>query len=101
MRNSDNVTHIGYTIGGISPKGKLTSKIRFITSEANYKLRTKELTKMGMTEQWFIPLPTPMTKANAINYLQSRNDKELGNPVVRDAIQNAVARLIPTNTNIK
>lgn len=98
MRNSDNVTHIGYTIGGISSKGKLTSKIRFITSEANYKLRTKELTKMGMTEQWFISLPTPMTKAQAISYLQARNDKELGNPVVRDAIQSAVARLIPTNT---
>ena len=98
MRNSDNVTHIGYTIGGISSKGKLTRKISFITSEANYKLRTKELSKMGMTEQWFIPLPTPMTKAQAISYLQARNDKELGNPVVRDAIQSAVARLIPTNT---
>ena len=98
MRNSDNVTHIGYTIGGISSKGKLTSKIRFITSEANYKLRTKELTKMGMSEQWFIPLPTPMSKAHAINYLQARNDKELSSTIVRDAIQCAVARLIPTNT---
>ena len=98
MRNSDNVTHIGYTIGGISSKGKLTTKIRFITSEANYKLRTKELTKMGMSEQWFIPLPTPMSKAHAINYLQARNDKELSSTIVRDAIQCAVARLIPTNT---
>lgn len=94
MKNSDKVTHVGYTVGGNSPKGNLTAKVRFTTSDSNYALRTKELAKMGASEIWFVPLPTAMTKSEALSYLKSRNDSELNNPVIQDAIAHATKRLL-------
>jgi hypothetical protein len=49
---------------------------------------------MGASEIWFVPLPTAMTKSEALSYLKSRNDSELNNPLVLDAIAHATKRLL-------
>lgn len=91
MKNSDKVTHVGFTIGGNSPKGTLGAKVRFITNDTNYVLRTKELKKMGADEVFFIPLPNPMTKVEAVNYLASQTKNT--SSTVQDAISYAMKRL--------
>lgn len=91
MKNSDKVTHVGFTVGGNSPKGRLAAKVRFITNDTNYILRTKELKKMGADEVFFVSLPSPMTKIEAVNYLASQNKNPT--PIVQDAINYAVKRL--------
>lgn len=97
MRKTDKVTHVGYTVGGNSPKGKLTTKVRFTLGDDN-TLRTKELLKMGMTDVYFVSLPQPMTREDALRYLQTRNDSQLSNPDVQAAIAAASKRILGNTT---
>lgn len=97
MRKSDKVTHVGYTVGGNSPKGKLSTKVRFTLGDDNI-LRTKELLKMGMTDVYFIPLPEPMTREDALRYMQSRNETRFSTPEVQAAIAAASKRILGTVT---
>lgn len=99
MRKSDKVTHVGYTVGGNSPKGKLATKVRFTLGSDN-TLRTKELFKMGMTDVYFVALPEPMTREDALRYLQTRNDPQLSTPEVQAAITAASKRILGTVTNV-
>lgn len=96
MKNTDMVTHIGYTVGGKSGKNTLGAKVRFITSSTNFALRVKELDKMGVNEQYFVPLPAPMTKADAVKWLNTQN-VAIKAPEIQAAINHAIARLVPKN----
>lgn len=93
MKNTDLVNYVGYTVGGNSPKGKLTTKVRFCTTDSNYVLRTKELEKMGAST-WFVKLPQPMTKNEAIAYLAGLNESHITqNADVVSALNHAAKRL--------
>jgi hypothetical protein len=95
MKNTDTVTYIGYTVGGKSGKNTLGAKVRFITDSKNASLRMKELDKMGMTEVFFTPLPAPMTKAEAVQWM-SKN-VQVTRPEIQAVIDQAISRLVPSN----
>lgn len=92
MRKSDMVTHVGYTVGGNAKKGTFGTKVRFSTSKDN-TLRVKELYKMGATEVWFTSLPNPMSREDAVRYLQNVKDKKVSNTDVKEAISYALKRV--------
>lgn len=95
MKNTDMVTHVGYTIGGKSGKKTLGTKVRFVTSSSNFALRVKELDKMGVDEQYFTALPSPMSKGEAVQWLASNTATT--DTQIQAAIAHAVSRLVPKN----
>jgi len=94
MRNSDKVTAVGYTTGMTGKRGDMGTKIRFTLGETN-TLRVKELAKLGATDIWFVSTPNPMTKAEALRYLQGIDDPRLRLPEVQRAIAHSAKRILP------
>jgi hypothetical protein len=95
MKNTDMVTHVGYTVGGKSGKNTLGAKVRFVTSSSNFALRVKELDKMGVDEQHFTNLPHPMNKSDAAQWFSVNT--VVTNAQIKAAIAHAVSRLVHKN----
>lgn len=93
MRNSDKISFVCISTGGLTGTGKtMGTKIRFTNDKVH---RTKVLNKLGATEVKWVNLPSPMTKVDAIQYVQNLNDASLTSAVIQDAIRTAAARLVP------
>lgn len=94
MRNSDKVSFVCFTTGGSRENGKtIGTKIRFTNDKLRY---VKALGKLGVTETAWVQLPNPMTKVEAIQYVQNINDTNITSKVAyQDAIRNAASRLVP------
>jgi len=95
MKNSDKVTAVGYTTGMKGIRGDFGTKIRFTLGKSNTN-RIKELAKLGASDVYFIYTPEPMTKAEALRFLQSLNDPKLTSPEVQRAMAHAAKRILPT-----
>ena len=92
MRNSDMVRFVGFSNGGTGTSGY---KVRFAVDQHR---RTKVLLKIGATDISWFALPNSMTKADAVQYLQSyiKTDNKVSGQVYQDAIARAAKRLIPS-----
>ena len=98
MKNTDLVTHVGYTVGGKSGKKNLGTKVRFITNSTNFALRVKELDKMGVSDQVFMKLPSPMTKADAVLWYNTTQSNIVNSrPEIQAAVNHAISRLVSKN----
>ena len=101
MKNSEKVMFVGVSIGGTTGGGKpMKAKIRFAMDEFRY---TKVLSKLGVdTVRWF-PLPSPMTKADALQYFVKNVSSEGGEGLftqqaVGEAIVHATKRILGNST---
>lgn len=96
MRNSDKVKYVGISTGGQGVYGAFGTKVRFAMGGAVDRLRrTKELEKLGAKSIHFVELPSPMTKADAVQFLATQvTESTFTTPVVKDAIARATARLL-------
>lgn len=95
MRNSDQISFVCITTGGSRGNGKtIGNKIRFTNDKARY---IKALGKLGATQVEWVNLPNPMTKIEAVQYVQSlTNVPAITTAAAQDAIAKAVARLTVT-----
>ena len=91
MRNTDKVKFIGFSNGG---KGSTGYKVRFAVDQVR---RTKVLQNIGCTDITWFSLPKDMTKAEAVQYLQSNNN--VTEQVYQDAIARAASRLVGKTVN--
>lgn len=92
MRNSDKVNFVGFSTGGQGCNG---TKVRFAVEKVR---RSKILQKIGATNIIWHALPTPMIKADAVNYLQKQTSSLNLDQVQQDAVARATSRLIPNNS---
>ena len=95
VRNSDKVNHVGYTTGIAGIRGDFGTKVRFMLGE-DTTARMKELSKMGATDMYFVELPEPMTKAEALRFMQARTDAKFTAPEVQRAMAHAAKRILVT-----
>lgn len=89
MRNSDKVNFIGFSTGG---KGCNGTKVRFAVEKVR---RSKVLQKIGAINIIWHALPEAMTKADAVNYLQTQTSSLSLDQVQQEAVARATNRLIP------
>jgi hypothetical protein len=93
MRNSDKVNFVGFSTGGQGCNG---TKVRFAVEKVR---RSKVLQKnVGATDIIWHTLPTPMIKADAVNYLQKHTSSLNLDKVQQEAVARAASRLIPNNS---
>jgi hypothetical protein len=90
MRNTDMVKYVGFSNGG---KGTTGYKVRFAVDSVR---RTKVLAGIGCTDITWFELPKDMTKADAVQYLQTfaKATPSISGQVYQDAISKAVSRLV-------
>jgi len=93
MRNSDQVTEVCFTTGGNTAAGQdMGTKVRFTNDKVR---RVKIFQRLGVQSQHWVSLGRPMTKAEAVTYLQSTEDNTIrSNTAYQDAIAHAAARLL-------
>lgn len=89
MRNSDKVNFIGFSTGG---KGCNGTKVRFAVEKVR---RSKVLQKIGATNIVWHALPTAMSKADAVAFLQANQNSMNLEQVYQEAVARAASRLIP------
>ena len=92
MKNTDLVTFVGYSKGGKGVYGEFGAKVRFAIDKTR---RTKELFALGASDVYFIALPNPMTKADAVLFLEKSTDTAVSEQIVQEAISRAHTRLVP------
>lgn len=94
MRNTDLVEYACFSSGGVTAKGNtMGAKLRFTNDHVR---RTKILRSIGVTEFHWIKLGKPMSKVDAIKYIQNSKDKVLAsNNAYQNALQHAADRHIP------
>lgn len=92
MKNSDKVSHVCITVGG-SRNGVKTmgNKMHFTVDRVRL---SKQLNKLNFSSVHWIDLPSPMTKAEAVQYIRTSNDASLTNPAYQNAINKATVRLV-------
>lgn len=91
MKNTDLVTYVGFTEGGVTDTGSVMgTKVRFTNDHVR---RTKILRNIGASNFHWIKLDRPMLKSEAIKQVQNMKNI-VANPQYRDALNRIAERHI-------